>query len=104
MTAWETLRCKCYMDREHWLPWIDSAACSGCGDCIAICPTGTLGWRGKKAVVVNPDACAYDAACETACPVKAIALPYQVILEADLSDRHSTECHNGLKTEGHNAV
>jgi ferredoxin len=77
------------MDRENWLPRIDWATCTGCGDCIALCPTGALGFRGEKAAVVNPDACTYAAECETVCPVAAIALPYQVIMESGLNDDHA---------------
>ncbi len=69
------------MDREIWLPGIDLAICTGCGDCIAICPTGALGLQGEKAAVVKPEACTYTAQCEAICPVGAIALPYQVVME-----------------------
>ena len=70
------------MDNENWLPKIDMATCTGCGDCVTVCPTGALGLRGGKAALVNPDACTYTAECEVICPVAAIALPYQVIMES----------------------
>ena len=69
------------MDQQNWLPWIDTVTCTGCGDCIVVCPTGALGLREGKAVLVNPQACTYTAECETVCPVAAIALPYQIIME-----------------------
>ncbi len=74
------------MNRETWLPWIDLAICTGCGDCIAICPTGALGFHAEKVAVVKPEVCTYSARCEAICPVGAIALPYEVIAESDLHD------------------
>jgi NAD-dependent dihydropyrimidine dehydrogenase PreA subunit len=68
---------------EEWLPEIDSARCTGCGDCLLVCPTRALALVGGTAVVAAPDACDYSAACEAICPVDAIALPYQVVLDSE---------------------
>jgi ferredoxin len=73
------------METDRWLPQIDARLCTGCGCCIGRCPTGALGLQEGKAVLVDPDACYYAAECETACPVGAIALPYQVILQPTTS-------------------
>lgn len=72
------------MTQALWLPIIDEALCTGCGDCILICPTEALALVGGLAVITEPAACNYCAECETICPVDAIALPYQIVLEANL--------------------
>jgi NAD-dependent dihydropyrimidine dehydrogenase PreA subunit len=64
-----------------WLPQIDEALCTGCGDCIIVCPTDVLALADEIAILAKPDACNYCGACETVCPVGAIVLPYQIILE-----------------------
>ena len=80
------------MDIEIWIPQIDNAVCTGCGDCVVACPTDALALIdstvsiefAEVAVLTNPVACNYCADCETICPVAAIALPYQIVLETDL--------------------
>jgi len=72
------------MTDEIWLPQVDKALCTGCGDCVAVCPTEALGLLDGPAILVDPAACNYCAYCETICPVKAIALPYQIVLESRL--------------------
>ena len=64
---------------ELWLPRINQALCTGCGDCIVQCPTGALGWQGDKAAILKPDLCIYHASCEDICPVNAIEVPYQIV-------------------------
>ncbi len=64
---------------SQWLPRIASTLCTGCGDCIARCPTGALGWQAGKAALVQPQLCAYCATCEDICPVGAIELPYLIV-------------------------
>jgi NAD-dependent dihydropyrimidine dehydrogenase PreA subunit len=63
-----------------WLPQIDEALCTGCGDCIIVCPTDVLVLADEIAILAKPDACNYCGACETVCPVGAIVLPYQISL------------------------
>lgn len=72
------------MVAEIWMPQIDIELCTGCGDCIITCPTDALELINGTAVIANPTACNYSAVCEAVCPVAAIALPYQIVLESDL--------------------
>lgn len=67
------------MSDLQWMPQIAASKCNGCGDCIAKCPTGALGWQSGKATLLYPDRCIYCAMCETICPVNAIELPYLVL-------------------------
>lgn len=67
------------MAAELKLPIIYPKKCTGCGDCVLICPTNVLGLADGLAVIVQPDACTYCSDCETICPVGAIALPYTVV-------------------------
>ena len=60
---------------NDWLPQINQNRCTGCGDCIAVCPTGALELVDGKASVAHPDACTYCAMCEDICPAYAIGLP-----------------------------
>ena len=71
------------MAEEIWLPQIDKELCTGCGDCIVTCPTDALDLVSGTAVLTNPSACNYSAACEAICPVNAIALPYQIVLVSE---------------------
>jgi len=66
---------------SDWFPRLDQNLCTGCGDCIAACPTGALAQVDGKAALVFPDLCTYCAACETICPVNAIELPYLICKE-----------------------
>jgi NAD-dependent dihydropyrimidine dehydrogenase PreA subunit len=63
-----------------FLPEINEAICTGCGDCVAVCPTGALALAGGKAVMAHPEQCIYDGECEPICPVAAIQLPYVIVL------------------------
>lgn len=62
------------------LPEIDPAACTGCGECVAVCPTGALAIIDQKAEMAYPDRCEYDGRCEPICPTGAIELPYLIVL------------------------
>ena len=68
---------------ENWLPQIDATICTGCGDCIPACPTGTLALVEGLAVTARPQACNYCGVCEEVCPVEAIALPYLILMQPE---------------------
>lgn len=77
------------MIAEIWMPQIDEELCTGCGDCIVVCPTDALALvsataYSEVAVLADPNACNYCGDCESVCPVEAIALPYQIVMESDL--------------------
>lgn len=73
-----------------WLPQIDQMLCTGCGDCVTLCTDRALGISEGKAVLVQPDACTYCAACETVCPVAAIELPYLIVRsEMEKENQHA---------------
>ncbi|MCB0046215.1 MAG: ferredoxin family protein [Caldilineaceae bacterium] len=77
---------------ELWLPIIDRIRCTGCGDCVIICPAHALALKGGKAVLVKPLACNYCADCESVCPTGAVSLPYRIVLAGEID---STELDNG---------
>jgi ferredoxin len=59
-------------------PSIDEELCTGCGQCVAACPTGALGMVDDRPALVDPEACGYCADCEDLCPQGAIGLPYEI--------------------------
>lgn len=80
-----------------WMPQINRAACIGCGDCVALCPTGALGLQDGKAAVIRPDLCTYCGVCEDVCPAGAIELPYLItksIHSEEISEEKSEETKN----------
>ena len=73
--------------QQQWMPQINRALCTGCRNCIDLCPTGALGEVEDKAAVVQPQACTYCAVCEDICPTSAIGLPYQISFSQDYLNR-----------------
>lgn len=67
------------MQVESWLPIIDPETCTGCGDCLEVCPTEALALENDVAIVARPEACNYTAYCEPICPVDAIEIPYLLV-------------------------
>lgn len=71
------------MNVDRWFPIIDEETCTGCGDCVVVCPTGALALQDDLAVVAEAEACNYCGYCEPVCPVGAIALPYEIVWGED---------------------
>lgn len=61
------------------LPEIDPERCTGCGWCVAVCPTRVLslevapGWQ-KKSRLHNEGGCTGCAQCAVKCPFSAITM------------------------------
>ncbi|MBW2963993.1 4Fe-4S binding protein [Candidatus Woesearchaeota archaeon] len=56
-------------------PVIDAAKCTGCGQCVDVCPMSTifeLDKAAKKAVVKKPEDCIGCRACEACCTFAAV--------------------------------
>jgi 2-oxoglutarate ferredoxin oxidoreductase subunit delta len=70
--------------KEPILPTILQDLCTGCGDCVATCPTGALELYAGKATLARPADCAYCGDCETLCPQGAIALPFEIVFVEEL--------------------
>src|SRR5512135_956557 len=69
---------------------IDQMLCTGCGLCVAACPTGALTALGKTALVAHPDKCTYYGACEAICPALAITRPLQIIFVTEEKNTMTT--------------
>ena len=68
------------------IPEIDLEKCNGCGDCIELCPAGTVSLVNGKATIVKPEDCDYCTDCEAICPSEAIRCPFAIILAKVDSD------------------
>lgn len=67
------------MNESPVLPLILEERCTGCGDCVELCPVGALELRDDHAVLARPEDCRYCADCEMICPEGAIALPFEIV-------------------------
>lgn len=56
------------------LPLLDETRCSGCTDCVAVCPTTCLAMRGAVPVLVRPGDCVSCGLCVLVCPSAALSL------------------------------
>ena len=56
------------------LPVLDSTVCTGCGDCVAVCPTACLAMSGLLPWLARPADCISCALCVLICPASALHL------------------------------
>ena len=54
------------------LPILNTARCTGCGDCVPVCPTDCLEMSHGLPWLPRPRDCIACAVCEVVCPVEAI--------------------------------
>jgi NAD-dependent dihydropyrimidine dehydrogenase PreA subunit len=53
---------------------IDEEKCTGCGECVDVCPAEVLELQDDKAVVINEDECLECESCVETCEQEAITL------------------------------
>ena len=59
------------------MPQVDESRCTGCEDCVVICPAECLAiWRDSP-VVVRPGHCVSCTLCESICPTEAITMAWE---------------------------
>jgi NAD-dependent dihydropyrimidine dehydrogenase PreA subunit len=56
------------------LPFLDETICTGCGDCVPVCPADCLEMRGELPVLARPADCIGCAVCAIVCPVEAVRM------------------------------
>jgi formate hydrogenlyase subunit 6/NADH:ubiquinone oxidoreductase subunit I len=56
------------------LPLLDVSRCTGCGDCVRVCPTDCLAMDGPLPWLPRPDDCVCCALCVLVCPAEALRL------------------------------
>jgi len=56
------------------VPLLDETRCTGCGDCVLVCPTGCLEMAGPQPWMPRPRDCISCTLCELVCPAEALRL------------------------------
>jgi ferredoxin len=56
------------------LPVLNEALCTGCGDCVAVCPTDCLAMAGPCPWMPRPAACVSCTLCVLVCPAHALEM------------------------------
>lgn len=56
------------------LPVLDEKKCTGCGDCVEICPTDCLAMAGPLPWLPRPGDCVSCAVCVLVCPEEALQM------------------------------
>jgi NAD-dependent dihydropyrimidine dehydrogenase PreA subunit len=56
------------------LPLLDDTECTGCGDCVVVCPVDCLEMAGRLPWLPRPGDCISCAVCVLVCPVSALRL------------------------------
>jgi ferredoxin len=53
---------------------IDRDKCTGCGQCVEVCPRSIFEIRGRKAEILDRDACIECGACQRNCAFDALSV------------------------------
>lgn len=53
---------------------VDKDKCTGCGECVDVCPVSVYELQNNKSVPVNAEDCIGCEACVEVCPVDAITI------------------------------
>ena len=56
------------------LPLLDERLCTGCGDCVVVCPVDCLEMTGPLPWLPRPGDCVSCSVCVLICPVSALQL------------------------------
>jgi NAD-dependent dihydropyrimidine dehydrogenase PreA subunit len=56
------------------LPLLDESRCTGCGDCVFVCPIHCLELTGAMPTLPRPMDCVCCELCARVCPVDAVQL------------------------------
>jgi formate hydrogenlyase subunit 6/NADH:ubiquinone oxidoreductase subunit I len=56
------------------LPSLDQTLCTGCRDCVQVCPTDCLEMQGDYPWLPRPGDCVACALCMLICPARAISM------------------------------
>ena len=54
------------------LPVLDETRCTGCADCVAVCPTDCLVMAGRVVWMPRPLDCVCCALCVSVCPTESL--------------------------------
>jgi ferredoxin len=57
------------------IPIIDKENCTGCGNCVEVCPPRAISFQNEKAYIED-DFCEECGFCVAECPVETISLPF----------------------------
>jgi ferredoxin len=72
------------MTEADWkTPDIDEELCTGCGDCVAVCPVQALELHGEHVTFLHPEDCQYCGDCEELCPAGAISRTFDVVFSSE---------------------
>jgi MinD superfamily P-loop ATPase len=59
---------------KNELPHLDETRCTGCGDCVPVCPVACLEMNAGLPWLPRPQDCIACTVCEIICPVQAIRM------------------------------